>query len=142
VNAAGLALLKEFEGWRSRAYADPGTRGDPYTIGYGFTRDVNPGDEMTLEQGAARLEYEVAHFEQGVTRLAPIGNENQLAAMVCLAYNIGLSNFRNSSVLRDHNNGDIDGAADAILMWDKSAGRRMPGLSRRREAERKLYLTP
>jgi lysozyme len=141
MNAAGLALLKSFEGWRSKAYPDPATGGKPWTIGYGFTRDVEPGDVMTLEEGAERLEYEVAHYEMPVSKYAPKATENQLAAMTCLAYNIGIGNFRISSVLRYHNAGDFAGAADSFLMWDKAAGRRMAGLARRREAERALYLS-
>lgn len=140
MNTAGIELLKSFEGWRSKAYPDPGTGGAPWTIGFGFTRDVQPGDVMTPEEGDARLQYEVAHFEQAVYGLTKQATENQIAAMTCLAYNIGLGNFRNSSVLRMHNAGDAE-AADAFLMWSKAAGREMPGLKRRREAERALYLS-
>jgi lysozyme len=60
--------------------------------------------------------------------------------MVLLAFNIGLSNFVNSKVLREHNAGNHQAAADAFLMWDKAGGRVFDGLSRRRQSERDLYL--
>jgi len=141
MNAAGLALLKEFEGWRAKAYPDPATGGAPWTIGYGFTRDVHPGDVMTPAEGDARLQYEVAHFEQAVYALTKHATENQLAAMTCLAYNIGLGNFKASTVLRKHNEGAHFEAANAFLLWNKAANRVMPGLTRRREAERALYVS-
>ncbi|MEO5568875.1 MAG: lysozyme [Gemmatimonadaceae bacterium] len=138
MNAAGLELLKHFEGWRSRAYPDPATGGKPWSIGYGFTKGVQPGDVMTLEEGEERLKHEVAEFEDGLA-VVP-ANENQHAAMTCLAYNIGLGNFRVSSVRRFHNLGQFERAADAFLLWIKAAGKVMPGLFRRRRAERSLYL--
>lgn len=141
MNAAGLALLKSFEGWSPKAYPDPGTGGVPWTIGYGFTRDVHQGDVMTPDEGDARLEREVAHFEAGIYAITKAGTENQMAAMTCLAYNIGLTGFRNSSVLRFHNAGNFAAAADAFKMWNQSAGRVMAGLTRRRRAEAELYLS-
>lgn len=141
MNAAGLELLKRFEGWRSKAYPDPATGSDPWTIGYGFTKDVRPGDVMTLQQGDDRLQYEVEHFEQGVYAITEQANENQMAALTCLAYNIGLGNFKTSSVLKFHNLGDLPAAANAFLMWDKANGHTMTGLVRRRAAERALYVS-
>lgn len=140
MNAAGLELLKHFEGWRERAYPDPATGGKPWTIGYGFTKGVQPGDSMTIDEGEERLKLEVAEYEDGVKEATIAGNENQVAAMTCLAYNIGLGNFRASSVRRFHNLGQFDRAADAFLMWIRAAGKEMPGLFRRRRAERSLYL--
>ncbi len=140
MNDAGIDLLKDFEGFRERAYLD--VVGIP-TIGYGFTRGVKLGDHMTQAEGQERLKSELAEFEAGVkTACARLPSESQLAALVCLAYNIGLAAFKKSTVLRLHNAGDFSGAADSFRMWCKAGGRVVTGLVNRREAERALYLTP
>lgn len=141
MNQAGIDLLKAFEGFRSEAYPDPATGGDPWTIGYGFTKGVQPGDTITQDEAEARLKVEMAEFEGGVMGLCTrLPTPNQLAAMCCLAYNIGLGNFKGSTVLRRHNAGETFAAAGAFLLWNKGAGKVMAGLTRRREAERSLYL--
>lgn len=135
MNQAGLDLLKNYEGFRADAYLD--MVGVP-TIGYGFTKGVQLGDHMTTIEADARLRDEVAEFENG---LACGGTENQIAALTCLAYNIGLGNFTASTVRREHIAGNFQAAADAFRMWDMAGGRIVPGLVRRREAERTLYLS-
>lgn len=141
MNQAGIELLKRFEGFCPAAYPDPATGADPWTIGYGFTKDVQPGDSITREAAEERLRREVAEFEGGVlTACNRMPKPNQLAAMVCLAFNIGLGNFRSSTVLRRHNSGETFAAANAFLLWNRAAGRVMQGLINRREAERSLYL--
>ena len=138
MNAAGIALVKSFEGFRAKAYQD---MVGVWTIGYGETRNVMHGDVTTEPEASAHLEVRLAEFEQGVDTLcshAP--TENQSSAMTALAYNIGLGAFGRSTVLRKHNAGDFQGAADAFLMWCKAGGDTVPGLQRRRAAERALYL--
>jgi len=140
MNQAGVDLVKSFEGFRSQAYLD--AVGVP-TIGYGFTKGVQLGDLMTQDEADARLAQELGEFEAGVLKLcvrAP--GANQAAAMSALAYNIGLAAFKGSSVLREHNDGFFALAADAFLLWNRAGGRVLPGLVKRRAAERKLYLTP
>ena len=140
MNKAGLDLIKSFEGLRLKAYRCPA--GVP-TIGYGATGpDVRIGMIWTEGQCHARLVADVARFEQAVAKaLTVTANENQFAAMVSLAFNIGTGAFARSSVLRRHNARDCAGAADAFLLWNKGGGRVLPGLVRRRKAERDLYLT-
>lgn len=135
MNQAGYDLLRSFEGFRPDAYLD--IVGVP-TIGYGFTKGVHLGDHMNEDEANARLEIEVGAFEQGMHET---GTENQLAAMTCLAYNIGLAHFLTSTVRRLHEQEDFQGAANAFRMWNMAGGRIVPGLARRREAERLLYLT-
>ncbi len=143
MNQAGIDLIKSFEGFRSEAYPDPATGGKPWTIGYGFTKGVKPGDTITEAEAELRLKEEVATFEAGVRDVCfKPATENQIAAMTSLAYNIGLANFRSSTVLRRHNFGETFAAAQACLLWDKANGAVMRGLQRRREAERALYLKP
>lgn len=142
MNQAGIDLLKSFEGFRSEAYPDPATGGDPWTIGYGFTKDVRPGDVITEADAEERLRAEVRGFEDGVMASCQrLPTPNQLAAMTSLAYNVGLANFKSSTVLRRHNAGETYAAGGAFLMWNKGNGRVMAGLTRRREAERSLYLS-
>ena len=141
MNQAGIDLLKRFEGFCPAAYPDPATGGKPYTIGFGFTAGVELGDTITREDAEIRLKFEVAAFESGVSKLCKrTPNPNQLAALVCLAYNIGLGNFASSTTLRRHNNSEFFAAANAFLLWNKAAGHVMQGLINRREAERALYL--
>ena len=140
------AMRKMIEGWeglRLEAYPDPATGGDPWTIGYGHTGpDTAEGVVITQEQADALMAHDLARFEEGVA--AELGDapvtQGQFDAMVSLSYNIGLGNFRKSSVLRDHLAGNYQMAADAFLLWNKAAGREMDGLTRRREGEAQAYI--
>lgn len=146
INKATIDLIKEFEGFRSQAYRDPV---GIWTIGYGTTGmagvGISPKAGMSITQDDAErylaltVEKFAAQIEDAIT--API-NENQFGAFVSLAYNIGPAAFKKSTALRKFNAGDIQGAADAILLWNKAGGKVLNGLVRRRNAERKLFLTP
>lgn len=147
-NAAGIALIKEFEGCRLKAYPDPATGGEPWTIGYGLTSaagiiPVKRGLVITQAQADEYLVKSLAKYEDAVSKaLTKPPTPNQFAAMVSLCFNIGPGNFAKSSVVRKLNAGDVAGAANAFLLWNKAAGKVMAGLTRRREAERKLFLKP
>lgn len=139
---SALTLIKQFEGCKLSAYPDPGTGGDPWTVGWGSTGPgIKKGVTWTQAQADARLVEDVSYFVNGVRGLlagAP-ATENQLGAMVSLAYNIGLGNFGKSTLLKLHKAGDYAGAANEFPKWNKAAGRVMAGLTRRREAEAKVY---
>ena len=145
INNAGLSLIKEFEGFRADAYLDP--VGIP-TIGYGTTSAAGVGIAVRIPMRiteaqaqaylAAALDKFAAHIRPLIT--API-NQNEWAAFLSLAYNIGPGAFGKSSALRKFNQLDRVGAADAILLWNKGGGRVLKGLVRRRAAERALFLT-
>jgi lysozyme len=140
INAKGLALIRDFEGFSAVAYLCPA---GVWTIGYGFTQGVKEGDTITREAADARLAYEVDAFATGVANLiSRPANENELAAMTSLAFNIGLAAFGRSTVLRAHNRGDTDAAARAFGLWNKAGGKVLRGLTRRRSAEAALYLEP
>ena len=145
VNQATIDLIKRNEGCVLDAYPDPATGGDPWTIGVGHTGpDVAEGLSITQERAEELLRQDLGRFEDGVDDLlaeSAATSDNQYGAMVSLAFNIGLGNFRTSSVLREHNAGNNQAAADAFRMWNKAAGKVMAGLTRRREEERTLYLT-
>jgi lysozyme len=137
INAAGLELIKHFEGFKDTAYKCPA---DVWTIGYGFTKGVKPGDTMTRAEADMRLAKEVNEFAEGVARLCTRKpTDNQLAAMTALAFNIGLGAFQRSSVLRHHNAGDFNQARAAFALWNKAGGKVLAGLVRRRAAEAQLY---
>lgn len=146
INKAGLDLIKVFEGFRSAAYIDPV---GVLTIGYGTTAAAGVGIvpqlgmRITEAQAEAYLARALDKFGAQIRPhiTAPI-NENEWAAFMSLAYNIGPGAFAKSSALRKFNEGDKRGAANAILLWNKAGGRVMKGLDRRRAAERALFLTP
>ena len=118
--------------------ASPWTQGFGFTVG--ITRDAEP---MSRAEALLRLRLEVNEFAEGVDRLLKReANDHEFAAMVVLAFNIGLAGFARSSVLRAHNAGDAEAAARAFALWNKAGGRVLRGLTRRRAAEAALYLKP
>ena len=144
INAKGLRLIGEFEGERLTVYLDPVGK---LTVGVGHL--VTPadklrlGDKITKAQSEAFLARDLAGTEAGVTRLAKATlSGNEFSALVSLAFNIGLYSLGRSSVLHKLNSSDRRGAADAFLLWCKGGRplRLIPGLLRRRQAERKLFL--
>lgn len=143
---AGLEIVKKYEGLRLSAYPDPATNGEPYTIGYGLTSasgvvDVKPGMRITLADADRLLRRALIKYEGIVAGLLKRpATPAQFDAMVSLCYNVGGENFRRSSVLRKFNAGDLNGAADAFLLFNKANGKVLNGLINRRKAERDLFL--
>lgn len=138
----GVAVMHYYEQCKLTAYPDPATGGAPWTIGWGDTGpDVVPGLTITQQEADERFAQRLAReFEPGVERLLTrTPAQCQFDAFVSLAYNIGLSNFRASTALRKFNMGEFLLAADAILSWNKAAGKVMKGLQRRRWAEHRVF---
>jgi len=146
VSKRGIDLLHHFEGFSNEAYPDPGTGGDPWTIGYGNTRyedgsPVRKGDRVTKERGAELFRNILKGFEDKVSVLVKVDlTQGQFDALVSFAYNVGTGALAKSTLLRKLNSGDYSGAADEFLRWNKAGGRVLAGLTRRRTAERKLFL--
>ena len=139
INTAGLDLIKDFEGLRLNAYQDAV---GVWTIGYGHTNTAYPGQRITNAQATDLLRQDVANFEDAVTRAVRVPiNENQFAALVSFAYNVGSGALNSSTLLRKLNAGDTFGAANEFLRWNRAGGRVLAGLTRRREAERSLFLS-
>ena len=135
----GLALVAQFEGFRPNAYLCPA--GVP-TIGYGFTEGVKLGDTMTQKAATARLLVELTHFAGSVYAFCSASvTQSQLDAMTSLAYNIGLTAFARSSVLRMHNIGAAEACGRAFSLWTKVDGQVLRGLTTRRTKEAALYLS-
>lgn len=141
----GLNLIKHFEGLRLEAYAATDAERDRglWTIGYGHTNGVQDGDTCTPEQADAWLAEDVSGAEESVTDgiHVPIG-KNQFDALVSFTYNCGHTNFQNSTLRRLVNLQDFPGAAEQFLRWNHQGNIILEGLTRRRAAERRLFLTP
>ena len=142
-------LIKPFEGLAKRlpdgtvtSYPDPGTKGHPWTIGYGSTGpDIQPGTIWTMKQCEDALDHHIEYVYAGVCKLSPTfpsASPRRIAATVSWAYNCGLGNYRISTFKRRIDAGDWDGAATECVKWNKAAGRILPGLTRRRAAEAAL----
>jgi lysozyme len=145
INSKGLNLVKEFEGLRLKAYLD--VVGIP-TIGYGSTyyssgRKVTLNDSLSsIEEAEELLLNTLENFEETVSENVKVPlNSNQFSALVSFVYNIGITAFKNSTLLRVLNQKNYDQAANEFLRWDKGLGKTLLGLTRRREKERKLFLS-
>lgn len=143
----GIRLIKQFEGCSLTAYPDPGTGGDPWSIGYGWTHPVdgNPVKRgMTIDQVIADrlLKTGLVGYENDVLKVVRVKlTQGQFDALVSFAYNVGSRALSTSTLLKKLNAGDIKGAADEFLRWNKAGGKVMPGLTNRRKAERDVFLS-
>jgi lysozyme len=136
-NKAGIDLIKRFEGLRLRSYLCPA---GVWTIGYGHTKTAKPVMKITEEQAEELLHQDLIGFENAVNAMVkPKLTDNQFAALVSFAYNVGNANLRKSSVLRLINEGRLAEGAAALRRWNKAGGKVLPGLIRRREAEIELF---
>jgi len=137
IGAAGLAIIRKYEGLRLTAYLCPA---NVWTIGYGSTGPhVKPGLTITATQADALLQTDLDRFEAAVSLGAPKSSQAQFDAMVSLAFNIGTGAFLGSTLLRKHNAGDHAGARAEFARWNKAGGKVLAGLSNRRAAEAALY---
>ena len=137
INAEGLALIKEFEGLELKAYLCPAK---VWTIGYGSTgAHVKPGMVITEAEAERLLRKDLERFERAVAKTCPVATDNQFAAMVSLAFNVGEDRFARSTLAKLHNAKAYEGASDEFPKWNKAGGKVLAGLSRRRARERDLY---
>jgi len=138
INPLGLALLKEFEGLKLRAYLDSG---NVWTCGYGHISGVGPHTTCTEELADKWLTQDLEVTESLVSHLVTVPlSSNQFSALVCFTFNEGAGHLKESTLLEKINVRDFEGAANAILLWDKCRGNVIQGLIRRRQAERALFL--
>jgi len=151
---ACISLIQHFEGLRLDAYWD--AAGGVWTIGYGHTgADVTQGRSITREEACALLAQDI-HEAQTMVRQACAGvdlTQGQFDALVSFVFNVGagrqgvksgfvcLANGTPSTLLTKLCAGDFTGAADEFPKWVYAGGKRLPGLVRRRRAERELFLT-
>ncbi|HED1491313.1 TPA: lysozyme [Enterobacter hormaechei subsp. steigerwaltii] len=140
----GIALIKQFEGCKLTAYQDSV---GVWTIGYGWTQPVDgkpirAGMTIKPETAERLLKNGLVSYESDVSRLVKVGvTQGQFDALVSFTYNLGARSLSTSTLLRKLNVGDYTGAADEFLRWNKAGGKVLNGLTRRREAERALFLS-
>ncbi|MEL7198978.1 MAG: lysozyme [Pseudomonadota bacterium] len=152
IGKRGIALIKRFEGCARKksdgmieAYPDPGTGGEPWTIGWGATgmgldgKRIGPGTVWNQAECDERLEQDLVRYSDDVARAigqAPT-TQNQFDAMVSFHYNTGA--IARATLTKKHVARDYTGAALEFARWNKAGGRVLEGLVRRRSAERELY---
>lgn len=136
---AGRAFIESWETFRPTAYKP--TPKDVPTIAYGHTHDVKMGDTCTLAQADALLGEDLFVCEHVVDNAvtAPL-DQNQYDALISFVFNVGAGAFSRSTLRKLLNEDDFEGAAEQFLVWDHQAGIVLPGLLRRRQAERDLFL--
>ena len=138
----GLALIKRFEGFRAEAYRCPA---GVWTVGYGHTSaagspPVKRGMTVTRAEAEDILRRDVDAFARDVLEsLTAALNDRQFSALVSFAYNVGITNFRKSSVLACVNGGALASVPQRLALWNKAKGRVLPGLVKRRAAEAEMF---
>jgi lysozyme len=139
INAAGLALVKAQEGLRLSAYRDGG---GVWTIGYGHTKDVVPGETISSERAGQLLQTDLEVAEAVVSRLVVVPlSDNQFAALVDFVFNEGAGAFAASTLLKKLNQGGYALVPACLKSWVFDDGRIAPGLVARRAAEAELWST-
>lgn len=143
---AGIELIKDFEGLRLEAYPDPGTGGDPWTIGHGHTGpEVQPGLVISIEQAGSYLKEDLKKFEEAVEKLITIEiNQHEFDALVSFTYNCGWFALEDSTLRKRLNAGEEKCPVfkEELPKWVNGGNGPMPGLVRRRDAEVELACTP
>ena len=144
ISQKGLDLIKHYEGCHLKPYRDPIGL---YTVGYGHL--IGDGKSLpiewfrtfTMDEVDELLKKDLAKFEKGVLRLCPNHlTQSRFDALVSFAFNVGLGNLQSSTLRQKHNRGDILGAAQEFLKWNKAGGQVLRGLTVRRQDESTLYL--
>ena len=147
ISERGLALLRSFEGCELEAYPDGG---GVWTIGYGHIEGVHSGMKISQAIADELLRQDAEAKVADVNRLigAAPTTQCQFDALTCLIFNIGAGNpshvppipgLATSTVLKRHKLRNYMGASNAFVMWNRDNGKIIPGLTRRRQAEARLY---
>ena len=142
MSAAGLAIVKEFEGLRLKAYKCPAA---VWTIGYGHTSAagnpmVTPELVITKDEAEEVLAQDMEQYEEGVRKYVKVDlTQGQFDALVDFAYNAGVGALQKSTLLKKVNAEKFDEVPAEFMKWTKGGGKELPGLVRRRRAEVKLW---
>ena len=133
----GTEILKYFEGCKLTAYQDSV---GVWTIGYGHTKGVYDGMTITQDQAEQMLLSELEEYEGYIENMVTVPlTQNQFDALVVWIYNLGPTNFRNSTLLKELNAGNYNAAGQEITRWNKEGGKVLAGLEKRREAAAELF---
>lgn len=143
LSSNGLDLIKDSEGFRSKAYQDTG---GVWTVGYGTTKingmAVTKDDVVDELYAVVLLKQDVASAEESVNKLVTVPlTQNQFDALVDFVYNLGESQFHKSTLLKKLNNKDYIGASNEFPKWVFDNGYVQPGLVSRRRREQQLFLS-
>lgn len=139
INSEGIQLIKAFEGLYLDAYLDP--VGIP-TVGYGHTNDVYMGMSITEAEADQLLQQDLERFEAAVEDAVEVEiNENQFSALVSFSFNLGAGSLFRSTLLKLLNQGEFEKAAQEFPRWNQAGYQPLLGLTRRRLAERALFLS-
>jgi lysozyme len=138
----GKNLIKMYEGFSAFPYLCPA---GVLTIGFGTTKingnPVNSGHKVTVDEANVLLEQDLKRFEDSINFLVKVElTQTQFDALVSFVYNLGAENFKKSTLLKKINAKDFLGAAEEFSRWNKAKGKVLPGLTRRRTAEKELFL--
>lgn len=137
ISVAGLALIASYEGTKTTAYLD--SVGVP-TICTGHTKTVRLGDVRTLGECEVLLEEDASEAGQAVSRLTSTElTQEQYDALTSFVFNVGAGAYARSTLRAKLHAGDCHGAADEFLRWDKAGGKRLKGLTKRRQAESDMF---
>lgn len=145
INKETLDLIKSFEGLETSAYLDAV---GVWTIGYGHTAMAGSpipvkGMKITAQEAEDLLLKDLKKYEAPVKNYVKVSlNDNQYGALVSFCYNLGGGNFKQSTLLKKVNLRDFTGASLEFQKWNKAGGKILKGLTRRREAERVLFVKP
>lgn len=142
INQRGIDFIKQQEGLRLSAYPDPGTKGNPWTIGYGHTGlDVRPHEQISEGEALRLLSDDIRKSELAVEKAVHVPlTDYQFSALVSFVFNVGEERFKNSTLLRYLNNKNYMAAASELPYWNKVGGVVMLGLAKRRRAEFNLFM--
>ena len=138
ISQTGIDLLKHFEGCELKAYQDSV---GVWTIGYGHTKGIYEGIEISQLEAEKMLKDELeGEYEGYINDIPDVPLEQcQFDALVCWVYNLGPTNLRSSTMLKELNAGSYDLVPYQMKRWDKAGGKVLLGLSRRRNAEALLF---
>ena len=140
ISQKGLEFIAGFEGLLLTAYWD--SYGKVWTIGYGHTSGVYPGQTITKQQALNYLRSDCQFAANAVNKYVKVSiNQNQFDALVSFTFNLGAGAFAGSDLLKYLNQGKIQAAANEFPLWCHAGGQVLPGLVRRRNAEKALFLS-
>ena len=137
LSKTGIELLKHFEGCELKAYQDSV---GVWTIGYGHTKGIYEGLEITQSEAEKMLQDELPEYEGYITdKVVPLLQQHEYDALVCWVYNLGPTNLSSSTLLKRLNAGEFKDVPFQMKRWDKAGGQPLLGLTRRRNAEALLF---
>ena len=137
ISKEGIALIKKFEGCELKAYRCPA---NVLTIGYGVTKGVTEDMEITQQEANEMLAGELIEYTEYINNMVKVAlNQSQFDALTAWIYNLGPTNFKDSTLLRVLNEGRYNEVPQEIKRWNKANGQVLNGLIKRREAEALLF---